>query len=373
MSKRFWTRLLIAGLALRHLLAGGARHRPGPTGPLRILVIAPLFAGDALLLTPLLAKLRQRYPSCELYLIAGRAVQTLYQPRPYGVQAGIFDARHPGTLLALRRWPAADLAVTAGESRYSWLALALGARWIVGFGGEGRRLQNWALDERLPLPQQPAAWGDMAAMLVRGAPAAPYHAGDWPDPGFAPFEFPPSPYCVLHVQASSPLKHWQEAKWLALADWLASRGMTVVWSAGRDGKDLIDRIDPAGRYAALGWRLDLAQLWHLVKRSALLVSVDTSVGHIGKLTDTPTLVLFGPGSASLYGAGDFWRDSPWRAATVPDFHCRDRQVLFKRDIPWVRRCDRGTGECAAPRCMHAIEVDAVRAQINQLLSMREPA
>jgi len=114
-------------------------------------------------------------------------------------------------------------------------------------------------------------------------------------------------------------------------------------------------------------------LWHLVKRAALLVSVDTSVGHIGKLTATPTLVLFGPGSSSLYGAGDFWRDSPWRAATAPDFPCRDRQVLFKREIPWIRRCDRGTGECAAPRCMHAIELDPVRAQIDQLLSMREPA
>ena len=371
MSKRFWTRLLIAGLALRQWLALGVRRKPG--APQRILVIAPLFAGDALLLTPLLAKLRQQLPACELYLIAGGAVQSLYQHRPYGVQAGAFDPRNPGSLFILRRWPAADLAIAAGESRYSWLALALGARWIVGFGGERRRLQNWALDERLPLPQQPVAWGDMAAMLVRGAPAAPYRAGDWPDPGFAPFQFPPSPYCLLHVEASSPLKQWEEAKWLALAEWLATRGMTVVWSAGRGGRDLIERIDPAGRFAALGWQLDLAQLWHLVKRAALLVSVDTSVSHIGKLTATPTLVLFGPGSASLYGAGDFWRDSPWRAATVPDFPCRDRRGLFKREIAWIRRCDRGPGECAAPRCMNAIGLDPVRAQIDELLSMREPA
>ena len=212
MSNRFWTRLLVAGLALRTVLTGGARHKPG--NPHRFLVIAPLFAGDALLLAPLLAKLRQQHPACELYLVAGGAVQCLYQRRPYGVQAGVFDPRDAGTLLALRRWPAADLAIVAGESRYSWLALALGARWIVGFGGERGRLQNWALDERIPLPQRPAAWGDLAATLVRGAPAAPYRAGDWPDPEFAPFEFPPSPYCLLHVQASSPLKHWEEANGL---------------------------------------------------------------------------------------------------------------------------------------------------------------
>ena len=371
MSNRFWTRLLIAGLALRQLFTGGVRRKP--TKPQRILVIAPLFAGDALLLTPLLAKLRQQHPCGELCLVAGGAVQILYQHRPYGVQAGVFDPRDPGTLLALRRWPAADLAIVAGESRYSWLALALGARWIVGFGGERGRLQNWALDERIPLPQQPAAWGDMAATLVPGAPAPPYHPDHWPDPGFAPFEFPPVPYCLLHVQASSPLKHWEEAKWLALAEWLAFRGMTVVWSAGRDGKDLIKRIDPSGRYLALGWQLDLAQLWHLVKRAALLVSVDTSVGHIGKLTATPTLVLFGPGSAGLYGAGEFWRSSPWRAATVPDFPCRDRRVLFKREISWLRRCDRGPNECPAPRCMQAIEFERVRDEAERLLRLRGPA
>jgi ADP-heptose:LPS heptosyltransferase len=371
MSKRFRTRLQIAGLALRQLLAGGARRMPA--APRRILVIAPLFAGDALLLTPLLAKLRRQHPSCELYLIAGRTVQALYQGRPYGVQAGVFDPRDPATLRALRRWPAAELAIVAGESRYSWLALALGARWIVGFGGERPRLQNRALDERIPLPQEPMAWGDMAARLASGPAAPPFESGDWPDPAFASFEFPPSPYCLLHVEASSPLKQWQDAKWLALAEWLSTRGVTVVWSAGRGGRELIRRIDPEGQFASMGWQLDLAQLWQLVKRAALLVSVDTSVGHIGKLTATPTLVLFGPGSASLYGAGDFWRRSPWRAATEPDFPCRDRRILFKRDIPWIRRCDRQPGECAAPRCMHAIGIDAVRVQIDQLLSMREPA
>ena len=255
-------RLLIAGLAFRHLLLGGARRLPEK--PRRILVIAPLLAGDALLLSPLIAKLRHQHPSSELYLVAGRAVLSLYGRRPYGVIAGAFDPRDPATLLALKQWPVADLAVAAGESRYGWLALALGARWIVGLGGETRRLQNWALDQCVGLPDAPVAWGDIAATLAPGAAAPPYRSGDWPDPDFLPFEFPSSPYCVLHVQGSSTLKQWEDEKWAALAQWLASKGLTVVWSAGRDGQSLIDHIDPSRRFAALGCRLDLAQLWHLV-------------------------------------------------------------------------------------------------------------
>ena len=122
---------------------------------------------------------------------------------------------------------------------------------------------------------------------------------------------------------------------------------------------MLHRIDPAGRFPALGHRLDLAQLWHLVSGAALLVCPDTSVMHIGRLTGTPTVALFGPSPAQLYGPGDFWRDVPGRSVTIANFPCRDQQQLFKRDIAWLRRCQRTLAECPAPRCMHAIEVEAV--------------
>ena len=81
--------------------------------------------------------------------------------------------------------------------------------------------------------------------------------------------------------------------------------------------------------------------------------------HIGRLTGTPTVALFGPSSSTLFGAGDFWRDSPFRPVTVPDFPCRDQSRLFKREIAWIRRCQRTVQECPAPRCMQALGVDAV--------------
>jgi len=83
------------------------------------------------------------------------------------------------------------------------------------------------------------------------------------------------------------------------------------------------------------------------------------VMHIGRLTGTPTVALFGPSSAQLFGAGDFWRDAPYRAVTVEVFPCRDQNRLFKREIAWIRRCQRTLDECPAPRCMHAIEEETV--------------
>src|SRR3972149_4558364 len=65
-------------------------------------------------------------------------------------------------------------------------------------------------------------------------------------------------------------------------------------AGGRRGEPQLRRIDPKGRFSALGHRLDLAQLWHLVAGAALLVCPDTSVMHIGRLTGAPTIGPFGP-------------------------------------------------------------------------------
>jgi ADP-heptose:LPS heptosyltransferase len=141
-----------------------------------------------------------------------------------------------------------------------------------------------------------------------------------------------------------------------------------VWSAGREGRDKIRAIDPHARYPAIGDRLELAQLWHLVRGAKLLVAVDTSVSHLGRLVGTPTVTLFGPSSAALFGAGDFWAQMPNRAVTIDPFPCRDQRTIFKRELDWVRRCQRSTDECAAPRCMHAIEVPMVERAVTELLS-----
>jgi len=172
---------------------------------------------------------------------------------------------------------------------------------------------------------------------------------------------------VLHVGASTPLKRWLPERWRELAERLGRRGFEIVWSAGAREQDEVRAIDPEGRHRSLAGALDLAQLWHLVKGARVLVAPDTGVAHLGRLTGTPTVTLFGPGSAVICGAGDFWRASPYRAVTVPDFPCRDQRVLFKREIAWVRRCGRSTAECAAPRCMHAIGVEMAERAVHEVL------
>lgn len=369
MASRLVNRVSVIARALGNMIP----LRGGSAAPLqRILVAHHLLLGDTLMLTPLLAKLRERHPQAKIIMLASKASAPLYQQRPYNVSVLPHDPRDPSTLHALYQQTGFDLAIVPGDNRYSWLARALGARHIVAFAGDRPAYKSWPVDELIPYPDTPAAWGDMVATLIPGPAPAAYQPAAWPEPDFSPFNLPSKPYCVLHIGASTPLKQWEAEKWLALADFLEAQNCQVVWSGGRGEEKLVAALDPTGRRLSYANQLNLPQLWHLLKNARLLVCPDTGVAHLGRLTNTPTVTLFGPGSASIYGAGEFWRNSPYASVTVDPFPCRDQHRLFKREIPWVQRCGRSLKECATPRCMQAISLEVVINAARRLLNESAP-
>ncbi|MDR1999938.1 MAG: hypothetical protein LBP94_00175, partial [Zoogloeaceae bacterium] len=326
--------------------------------------------------------------------------------RPYGVCVHPFNPRAVVTLWALLRLPRPDLVVIPAENRYSLLARALGGRWIVAFEGDSPAWKNWLVDELRPYPATPTAWPDMAATLIDGPPPPPFRVAEWPVPPCRPFDLLPmsnpiptpalplkgreslrfdlplegreqiGPYCVLHVGASSPLRHWIPANWRAVADWLHGQGYHIIWSGGKGEEDLVRQCDPEGRYPSCAGQLDLAQLWHLLAHAALLVSPDTGVAHLGKVTDVPCVTLFGPGSALIYGPNRFWASHRYRAVTMDTFPCRDARMLFERTfVPWVRNCSHPPSQCPSfpsPRCMSALTVEMVQSACREVLAIAQP-
>jgi ADP-heptose:LPS heptosyltransferase len=358
MGERSATRALVVSRALARRLT---RPRGVPAETRRVLVAHNLLLGGTVMLTPLLAKIRARHPEAETTLLAAPALVPLYAGRPYGVRALPFRPADSATTRALLAEPPFDLAIVAGDNRYSWLAAAMRARRIVAHSGDKPGRKSWLVDESRPYPRGPSAWGDMVADLLDGDDAPPYARGDWPDPPAKAFARPAAPYAVLHVGASTPLKQWLPERWNALAKTLNAQGLAIVWSAG-PGEDAIARAcDPAGEFASLAGALDLPQLWQLLRGAALVIAPDTGVAHLARAAWTPTVSLFGPGSPIVAGRGRFWRDTPWIGVAEDPFPCRDQRILFRREVDWVRRCGRSTAECAEPRCMHAVPVEKVLA------------
>ena len=157
-------------------LAG--RRRRAPAAPRRILIAHHLLLGDTIMLTPLVAKCRARWPGAEIVMTCPLAYASLYDGRPYGLHAMPYDPRDIGTLGPLVAASGYDLALVPGDNRLSWLARALDARWIVAFAGDSPPYKDWPVDELRTYPDVPTAWGDLVAGLIDGAPPAPYRIGD---------------------------------------------------------------------------------------------------------------------------------------------------------------------------------------------------
>jgi ADP-heptose:LPS heptosyltransferase len=360
--------LRLASVALALARWGFLRRRP--LAPQRILVLHHLLLGDTLMLTALLAKLRAVYPSATIVMTAPRACAPLYAAGPFGIVAHEFDPRDLATFWPLLRQPRFDLAILPADNRWSWLARAIGARWIVGLAGDRPAHKNWPVDELLPYSPMPTAFCETAAGLVAGAPPPAYGVADWRAPVASDVpDFGPN-CAILHVGASSLLKLWPPERWRALAGWLETRGMRVVWSAGPGESAIVDAIDDGAVRARILGTLSLAALWNVLAGARLLVCPDTGIAHLGRIVGVPTVTLFGPGSALICGPGEYFAVMPGRAVTVDPFPCRDQTIQFFREVPWARRCERlygdAPGRCARPRCMEAIEVDAVRTAIEGL-------
>ena len=371
----------------------GKRKRPVQMR--RILIAHNLLLGDTLMLTALLARVRRNWPDAHIAMTVAPALLPLYAGRPYGVEVLPFDPHRAATARRIAQSGPYDWALVPGENRYTWLAHAAGAAWISVLDEPGPKLRSIIADALVPWPEAPSALADIFASLAgpgvkhdithgltdgvtqgdahgnghssAHSDAESFDARQWPAPACAAFDRPRAPYCVLHVGAGSSLRHWPPERWQQLAKSLVHQGFSPVWSGSAQERALIAHIDPEQRFASTAGKLDFAQLWHLLHLAALVVVPDTGIAHLAKLTGTPTVCLFGPGSDVLFGAGTFWRNHAFVPVIEANFPCRDQHTLFGRHLPWAQRCQRSTAQCAAPACMHALDADRVLAACMTLL------
>jgi ADP-heptose:LPS heptosyltransferase len=361
MTNRFASRLLAVSLATGRR---AFRRRSRPPVPRRILIAHHLLLGDTLLLTELLKKVRWNYPHAEIEMTVAGAFAPLYASRPFGLRALPFEPRSAANLHQLSGGEAYDLALVPGDNRMSWAAAAIGAKWIVAMAGD-KPMKNLCVDEFIGWPRAPMSASAMFAELCPGTAPPPFVSADWARPSCRRFTHPSGDYAVLHVGASTALKYWD--KWPQLAEALAARGLTPIWSGGSADRGVIRNLDPSQRWSSFAGRLDLPQLWSLLAGARLVVSLDTGVAHLARIAGARLVTLFGPGSAEIHGTAPFWRGRLQRDVSIA-ISCRDQTLLFRREIAWVRRCQRSPNQCAANLCMRGIDLAAVLHAAEELLA-----
>jgi ADP-heptose:LPS heptosyltransferase len=330
--------------------------------PKKILIAHDLLLGDTLLLAPLMKRIYEKYPDQKKYILVKPGFMPLYQTTPYGFKALSFNPKSFIDIWNIFFNGPYDLTFVAGDNRYSWFARAMCSRWIVGIAHDKPQWKNWMLDEAKSFDLKPATWADMMGRLVDGKDPKPYEINEWLRPNIKKaLSFDTSKtYIVFHLGASNPLKFWPSKSWQTLINGVKRKGFEIFISVGPGEEYLIKEADPYGECQHIPGTYSLLEMWSLIERAKLIISVDTGIAHLAKLSNTPTVTLFGPGSLVSHGAGNFWKFLHYLDITKSDFHCRNQPVLFRRKIDWLKRCGRNINQCKTPgACMAEITPEQV--------------
>lgn len=341
--------------------------------PQRILLVHDLLLGDTLLLAPLMKRIHEKYPHAKKFILAKPIFIPLFENTPYQFKALSFNPKSFLDLWNIFKSGSYDLCFVLGDNRYSWLAKAVGSKWVIGIEGDSPHWKNWMLDEAKSFDLKPATWADMMGRLVDGKDPEPYQKNEWLRPDIKKTLSPidtSKPYIVCHLGASNELRFWSHTAWQSLCKDLTHQGYEMILTTGPNEVHLLHQIDPDGLYQSVPGSFSLIEMWALLENAALLVSSDTGIVHLAKIACTPTITLYGPGSNLIHGPGKFWINQFFKPATIDAYPCRDQKFLFRRKITWLNRCSRNTKQCKTPgACMEAITPKEVIAKATEILKL----
>lgn len=283
--------------------------------PKRIAVFRALHLGDLLCAVPALRALRARYPDARITLIGLPSMADLAMRFPAyidvfssfpgipGLPEQPFDARAFAQFLAREREEAYDLAVQlhGNGAITNSLVCMLGAKECAGYFEPGAFCPDPATF--MPYPDEiPEVRRHLKLMRFLGIP-----------PKGEALEFPVADeewigldeltrlhgidqdnYVCIHPGARDSRRWWQPEKFAQVADALAERGATVVFTGTDTERNAVEcvRGRMANQSISLAGETGTGVLGALIGRARLLVSNDTGVSHLAAAMGTPSVVVF---------------------------------------------------------------------------------
>ncbi len=283
-----------------------------PAALRRILLVRLSSFGDVVRATGCLRLLRQASPRAEIVAVTDAPLAPVFRQAPGEArviessgQARLalvwLEARR--ALSPLRRAGGFDLAVDLQGTRRSALWTYASAARIKA--GRGNRRPLWAFAQ--PPDHRRSDVAESGAILARlGIPAA----DPSPELHCRPEDeaslgaklsaagLPDSGYLLVNPFSRWPSKSWPLERYARLLPALRlETAMPIVIAGGGDeaqaGEQLVAGLPP-GTAVSLAGHLSLGELFALLRRARLVISVDSGPMHAAAALGTPVLALFGP-------------------------------------------------------------------------------
>ncbi|MCC7352722.1 MAG: glycosyltransferase family 9 protein [Anaerolineae bacterium] len=360
---------------------GKEKAEPGISS---ILVIRPDHLGDLLFVTPALRRLRSDFPASRITALVGPWGESVVACSPYVDE--VMVCRFPGFRRAAKgSWlePYRILWYDARVLRARRFDLAFVLRFdhwwgalLAALAGIPRRVGYDIAEVRPCLTQAvPYVAGRHEVIqnltLVNEVAKRAGEETTWRE---EPLEFAPSAadeawaqeylasrggkrWIAIHAGAGAAVKQWRAAAWATVGNALASRhnaGIVLTGSTEeRPRAAEIARGLHAPTLIAAG-ETTLSQLAALLGRCRLALGPDSGPLHLAVAVGTPTVHLYGPASAVIFGP---WGDPARHRVVTSDWAC----------IP-CNRLDYAKNEILLHGCVRDITVEQVVATAEEVLT-----
>jgi heptosyltransferase-3 len=330
----------------------------------RILVIALRRLGDVLLTTPLIRSLRRAWPDATIDALVFADTAGILQGNPDLNNVVTMPPRPSAAeslALAARLWNRYALAIsTQCGDRPSFFAFVAG-RMRVGpvepnFSGRLKRLgyrRSVTYSPGVHRVEEMLRLADALGIARVPELVAPRAA--------TPPGVPEGGYAVIHAAPMFRYKQWTKGGWRAVADALASRGLTVV-ATGGPGQGEHNYLDEVWNGIAVR-RLDGALGWPelagLLAGARVYIGPDTSITHVAAAAGCPTVAIYGPTDPRLWG--------PWPAGGL-EAMWQAAGTLQQRGNVWLVQNPLPCLPCQLEGCERRLE--SYSACLNELLADR---
>jgi heptosyltransferase II len=294
---------LVGGIAAAILPSPG-RVR-AVQAPKRLLIIRPGGIGDAVLLMPSLQALRERFTEAEITVLAERRNADAFLLSSAVDKLLMYDSAAE----LLKAMGGYDVVIDTEQWHRLSAVVARLARpsMSIGFATNNRkRLFTHRIDYSHDQYELQSFFNLLAPLGITAPPvsAAPFLS--IPEQAAQRAEallpmFPRKGYLALFPGASIPERRWGAERFRQVADHLALRGIPVVVIGGKEDAEDGDWIVRGSGGVNLAGKSSLLESAAVVGRSALLVSGDSGILHIGVGLGIPTVSLFGPGIEAKWG------------------------------------------------------------------------
>lgn len=270
----------------------------------RALLIRPGGIGDAVLLAPALAALKQKFPDAIITVLAEKRNAGVFALIPGVAQVLRYDV--PNEFLASFRLKPDITIDTEQYHRLSAVVARLaGAATLIGYGtNERARLFHHAIPYSHDDYEADSFFHLLAPLGITlpasvDAPFLTVPAGAHIRAKQLLAPLADRPFIALFPGASIPERRWETKRFSRIAVRLAAQGYEIVVIGGREDAATGSAISNVGGLNLAG-QTSLAETAAILNRSTLLISADSGVLHLGVGLGIPTVSLFGPGIAQKW-------------------------------------------------------------------------